>query len=106
MKTQLLLHRLGLHATYKGYHYFSHALSLAAEDETYLTGLTTRLYPAVARHFGSSSSSVERSLRTLIAVFWQNGSREYFEKISCCRFSAPPCTGAFISILVRYLKLT
>ena len=106
MKTELLLHRLGLHATYKGYHYLFHALSLATKDETYLLGLTTRLYPAVARHFGSSCSSVERSLRTLIDVFWRDGSRAYFEKIACCPLKGKPYVGKFISILVRYLKFT
>lgn len=103
-RTELTLHRLGFRSTYKGFRYLCHAIDLALEDDTYLTRLTKGLYPAVARRCGASSPAVERSLRTLIDVFWVRGNLVFFQEIVCYPLRDKPYTGEFIAILVCYLK--
>lgn len=103
-RTELLLHRLGFRRTYKGFRYLCHAIELALEDDTYLTRLTKGLYPAVARQCGASGPAVERSLRTMIEVFWVRGNLVFFQEIVCYPLQDKPYTGEFIAILVCYLK--
>lgn len=103
-RTELILHRLGFRSTYKGFRYLCHAIELALEDDAHLTRLTKGLYPAVARRCGASAPAVERSLRTLIDVFWVRGNLAFFQEITCYPLRDKPYTGEFIAILVCYLK--
>ena len=100
----LLLHRLGFRCTYKGFRYLCYAIELAMADETYLTRLTKGLYPDIAAHFHTTGSAVERSMRTLIEIFWQQGNQDYFEKITFYPIQVKPYPGEFIAILVCHLK--
>jgi transcriptional regulator with XRE-family HTH domain len=69
-------------STYKGFRYLCHAIELALADDTYLTRLTKGLYPAVARRCDASGPAVERSLRTMIEVFWVRGDLTFFQEIT------------------------
>lgn len=101
----ILLHRLGLRSTYNGFRYLAYAIFLAIEDDAYLRSLTTALYPAIADQFHITAASVERSLRTLIEVFWLRGNTGYFERIVGYALPDKPYVGEFIGILVEYIKI-
>lgn len=106
MKTvQALLHRLGIRATYSGFHYLTYAIVLSLEDDSYLHKLTTALYPAIAAQFHTTPACVERSMRSLLDVFWHNGNRAYFDEIVGYAMPSRPYVGEFIGIMVVYLRV-
>ena len=99
-----LIRSLGIGATYRGYRYLILAITLCLEDEDYLLGISKLLYPHIARTYQTSSSSVERDLRTVITVCWERGNRDLLQEISPCPLFAKPTTGEFLDILTNYLQ--
>ena len=70
-----LIHRLGINATYRGYHYLYRAVLLALSDEDYLLSITKKMYLDIAAYYGIPVSNVERNLRTVITICWERGNR-------------------------------
>lgn len=98
-----LLHELGISAKYKGYYHMALAVELAMEDEKRLEYVTKRLYPDVARAFGTTPNCVERDLRTAVSVSWRKGGQAALERMSGCPLNERPATAEFVDILVNYL---
>lgn len=46
-----LIHRLGINATYRGYHYLYRAVLLALSDEDYLLSITKKMYLDIAAYY-------------------------------------------------------
>ncbi len=99
-----LLRKIGLRATHAGFHYLACAVALAAANEAYLNALTTMLYPEVAQRFRISSSSVERSLRNMVEVFWHRGNIPLLEEMLGYSLPGRPTTGEFIDILASHVR--
>ena len=99
-----LIRKLGIHATYRGYHYLAFAISLAMHDEDYLLFVTRWLYPDIAKRFQTTAGNVERNLRTVVSVCWERGNRELLEQIAGRELTNKPTTGEFIDMLADYLK--
>ena len=57
----------------KGYQYLRDAILMAIEDDDIINAVTKRLYPAVAKKHGTTSSRVERAIRHAIEVAWDRG---------------------------------
>ena len=68
-----IIHQIGVPAHIKGYQYLRDAILLAIEDDTIINAVTKRLYPAVAKKHGTTSSRVERAIRHAIEVAWDRG---------------------------------
>lgn len=68
-----ILHQIGVPAHIKGYQYLRDSIMLAIEDEEIINAVTKRLYPAVAKKHGTTSSRVERAIRHAIEVAWDRG---------------------------------
>ncbi|WP_343208119.1 sporulation initiation factor Spo0A C-terminal domain-containing protein [Anaerolentibacter hominis] len=100
----LLIRKLGIPATYRGYHFLAYSISLALEDENRLLFITKCLYPDVAKHFKTTVPCVERNLRTVIEVCWFRGNRTFLEQIAGYPLKTKPSTGEFIDILASYLQ--
>ena len=66
-----LLRRLGITSNYKGFSYTAYAMVLCAEQPELLLLVTKKLYPAVAKRYGTTWQAVERTIRTVIAVVWK-----------------------------------
>lgn len=101
---QLLIHCLGINATYKGYRYLSYALELVFRDEDILLNIGKFLYPPIAKRYSTAPSNVERNLRTVISLCWEHGNRKFLNSISAYPLCHKPSTGEFIDILVMHLK--
>ena len=99
-----LLFNVGFRAAYTGFPYLSYAIALATSDETCLHGLTKRLYPEVAQHFGVSVSAAEQAMRFLLHCFWDSGNVPLLEQRICYLFKFRPYTGEFIGILAVYFR--
>ena len=76
-----LLMRLNCTSRYKGYHYLRHAAAAAWRGGALERSVTKRLYPETARHFGVSSGSVERAIRTLAEHIWKCGGAPLLEEV-------------------------
>ena len=101
-----LIRALGIHGTYRGYHYLALAISLILQDEANLLQVTKNLYPKIAEAFHTTPKCVERNLRTVVSVCWERGNRELLQEIAGYQLQFKPTTGEFIDMLAGNLKQT
>lgn len=73
MSVTEIIHQIGVPAHIKGYQYLRDSILMAIEDEEIINAVTKRLYPAVAKKHGTTSSRVERAIRHAIEVAWDRG---------------------------------
>ncbi len=73
MRVTEIIHQIGVPAHIKGYQYLRDAILMAIEDDQIINAVTKRLYPAVAKRHGTTSSRVERAIRHAIEVAWDRG---------------------------------
>ncbi len=73
MQVTEIIHQIGVPAHIKGYQYLRDAILMAVEDGEIINAVTKRLYPAVAKRHGTTSSRVERAIRHAIEVAWDRG---------------------------------
>lgn len=71
-----LLRELGVPAQIKGYLYLREAISVTVDDGGELQMVTKCLYPAIAKHHGTTASRVERAIRHAIELSWCRGNEE------------------------------
>lgn len=76
MQVTEIFRQIGIPASLDGYNYLRTAILMAIEDESLVRAITKRLYPAVARKHGSTSSRVERAMRHAIESAWDRGDVE------------------------------
>lgn len=108
MEIATVLNSLGMPSNLLGYKYLRFAIQVAVREQEVLNSITKRLYPAVAREFGTTASNVERSIRHAIEVAWDRGDIDKLE--SCFGYSIDPNRGRptnaeFISKVVDNLLL-
>lgn len=101
---ETLIRRLGIGATYRGYHYLNYGVRICLKDDEYLLSISKLLYPEIAREFNTTSSSVERGIRTAIQVCWDRGNQDLLKSISLRPLSCRPTVSEFLDILVGYLR--
>ena len=75
------------------------AVGMSAEER--LTA--TELYPEIARKYKTTVGSVERDIRTVIRVCWENGY-DQLQSYSFRPLHVRPTAGEFFDILVAYLS--
>ena len=92
-----------LGATYRGYRYLSYGIELCLTDEEYLLAISKQLYPEIARKYKTTVGSVERDIRTVIRVCWENGY-DQLQSYSFRPLHVRPTAGEFFDILVAYLS--
>lgn len=76
MQVTEIFRQIGIPASLNGYNFLRTAILMAIEDESLVQAITKRLYPAVARKHGSTSSRVERAMRHAIESAWDRGDVE------------------------------
>ena len=54
------------------------AFILAINDSDSLTSVTKYIYPAIAHHYGSSPSNVERNIRYALESSWEKRTEEKY----------------------------
>lgn len=95
---------LGIHSTYKGYHYLVASLRIALSDEQNLMYFTKTIFPKVARMFNTTPCCVERNIRTIIYVCWNSDNRQALQDLAPYTLHQPPTVGEFLDILYWNLK--
>lgn len=103
-----VIHRLGVPAHIKGYHYLRTAIIDSLEDRKLMESVTKQLYPIVARQHSTTSSRVERAIRHAIEIAWERGNcktiKDYFG-CSVSGFSDRPTNSEFIALISDRLRL-
>ena len=79
---EYLIRSLGIGATYRGYAYL------------------------IARHYNTTSYSVERNIRTVIKVCWEHGNKSLLEKIALRPLHLKPTSSEFFDIITAHLRKT
>ena len=68
-----IIHQIGVPTYIKGYQYLRMAIMLVVEDCDIIDSATKRLYPSVARKYGTTTSRVEGAIRKAIDIAWDRG---------------------------------
>ena len=105
-KSEDLLRQAGFSKRYQGFRYLVHCVELAVEDDNRLCALGKEIYGPVAREYRIPYRSIERDIRTARDYAWQNGGKDFLEKISGGKFYTLPTVGELIEILAQYLAET
>lgn len=66
-----MLWPLGATANYRGFSYTAYAVLLCVQQQDRLLLVTKWLYPDVAKRYGTNWKAVERNIRTVITVVWE-----------------------------------
>ena len=104
MQTEVydLLYRLGITANYTGFFHTAFALQLCVEQPERLLLVTKWVYPDVARHYKTNWKAVERNIRTVNGIVWEQ-NRLYLEKLTGRGLPHKPSNAQLLAILVYSL---
>ncbi len=81
LKIVEIIKRLGVPANISGYYYLRRAIEKMLEDNSYITAITKRLYPELAKEYNSLPLRIERGIRHAIEVGWIRGDVEFQHEI-------------------------
>ena len=76
-----LLYHLGVTANYTGFFHTAYAVSLCVERPDKLLLVTKCLYPEIAKRYQTNWKAVERNIRTVGGIIWQE-NRPLLEKLA------------------------
>lgn len=100
--------QIGVCDKLSGARYLVCAIMLVLEDSERLYAAMTKLYPAVARQYGSTVSCVEKAMRTCIGRLFETGDYERLEEVfgyTVSEETGKPTNTEFISLVADYLRL-
>ncbi len=93
-----LLYRLGITANYTGFLHMACAVSLCVEQPERLLLVTKWLYPEVAKQYKTNWKAVERNIRTVSCIIWQEG-RPLLEELARRHLEQKPRNAQMLAIL-------
>ncbi len=99
---------IGIPAHIKGYQYLREAIKIVIHTPEIINSITKELYPAIAAHFDTSASKVERAIRHSIEVAWTRGKIENLNSIFGYNIygkNDKPTNGEFIALIADRLML-
>lgn len=104
-----IIHKIGVPAHIKGYHYLREAIIESVHDAQMLESITKVLYPSVAKRFHTTPSRVERAIRHAIEIAWDRGDidtlNSYFG-YTINTGKGKPTNSEFIALITDKIKLS
>ena len=94
-----LLCLLGVSANYTGFFQTACAVELCRSEPERLLLVTKSVYPEVARRCGTSWRAVERNIRTVCGVAWEN-NLHLLEQLADRQLPQKPRNAQFLTILL------
>ena len=92
----------------KGDQFLRDAILLTTADHEYITAVTKRLYPEIAKRNGTTASRVERATRHAIEVAWDRGDvdtlNSYFG-YTIHNLRGKPTNSEFIAMIADKIRL-
>ena len=108
MKITEVLHRIGVPAHIKGYHYLRSSIMMSVENPDIINSVTKQLYPSVAKSFETTPSRVERAIRHAIEVAWDRGDVDVLSSYfgyTIQNSRGKPTNSEFIAMISDKLRL-
>ena len=102
MDIYALLYRLGVTANYTGFFQTAFAVRLCMEQPERLLLVTKWVYPDVARQYKTNWKAVERNIRTVNGLVWEQ-NRPYLEELAGRKLPHKPSNAQLLAILVYRL---
>lgn len=103
--TQQLLCQIGCQAARAGFQHLSLALDLSLTmDKFPYRGLTTCLYPEVAKLCRSTPSAISRSIARTTEELWEHGNRTRMEEIIGRKLNQKPQPSELLYYLDAYCR--
>lgn len=99
-----LLRALGAPGTLKGFFYAVYMIEQLERDPSTVNLITKQLYPDTAKHFGTSSLAVERSLRTVVTTCWNRSAHSLFNEVAGTALTKKPTNSEFLDMTAAYLR--
>ena len=99
-----LLYLLGVTANYIGFFQTAFAVQLCMERPERLLLVTKWLYPDVARRYQTSWKSVERNIRTVNGIVWEQ-KRSFLQQLAGLELLHRPSNAQLLAILSYNLLL-
>lgn len=96
-----MLYRLGLTANYIGFSYLASAVLMVSQDSSRLLLITKRLYPEVAKEYGTNWKAVERGIRSATTRIWEIQAPMLYS-VMAGQLKAKPTTACFIARLSQF----
>lgn len=104
LDAERLLRLLGVSGKLSGFYFAVYMLEQVQKKPEYVLLITKRLYRQTAQHFNTTTSCVERNLRTLVQACWRQPDHSVLDQIAGCPLSQPPTNTQFIDMLASYLR--
>lgn len=98
-----LLYRLGVTANYVGFFHTASAVRLCMERPERLLLITKWVYPDVARQYKTNWKAVERNIRTVNGLVWEQ-SRPFLENLAGRELPSKPGNAQLLAILTYSLR--
>ncbi len=103
-----ILHQIGVPAHIKGYQFLRDAILLTINDPDYISAVTKRLYPEIARQNKTTASRVERAIRHAIEVAWDRGDVDTLNRYfgyTIHNLRGKPTNSEFIAMISDKMRL-
>ena len=103
-----MMRNIGIPAHIKGYQYIREGIIMAIKDPDILNYITKFLYPAIAKKYKTTTSSVERAIRHAIEVAWNRGKLDEMESLfgySVNSGKGKPTNSEFIALIADKFRL-
>lgn len=101
----IILSRMGIPASIKGYFFIRTAVIMGLDDPNALNGITKGLYPDIGRLYETSGNKVERAIRHAVESGWKKNAPEVYFELVGCYYNDKPTNGQFIATLVEYFRM-
>ena len=97
----------GITANIKGYYFLREAIHSVIRNPELISSITKRLYPYLAKHFDTTPSKVERSMRHAIEAAWLRGTLKNINTLLDVKVyeqSYRPSNSEFIALVATILS--
>ncbi len=105
-ETQLLLRQLGANGSYIGFQYIAYGVAESIQNPDLIVYISKGLYVRIASHFNTTTSCVERDIRTVKSIIWNYGDRNLLNQILGRELKETPNNAAFIDAIAHYVVST
>ena len=102
LDAERLLRMLGASGKLAGFRQAAYMIERVRENPEYVQLITKRLYRETAQKFDTSSSCVERNLRTLIQTCWKYPDHSFLDLITGAPLMQAPRTMVRMLLLQRH----
>ena len=104
LDAERLLRMLGASGKLAGFRQAAFMIERVRDNPEYVQLITKRLYRETAQEFDTSSSCVERNLRTLVQTCWKYPDHSFLDLITGAPLMQTPTNTQFIDMLAAYLR--